>query len=163
MGSQAPLGTAGPRQCWRPSFPGPWESPYTKDAGTQPTLAHSLPFPGHLLLRALLGEGSGSERDGSGRGERVQQGTGHPPTGQSAHERQGGLCVGPLSGVCCSSLPHQATGDGVLMSASHSFSAGKFSVPLGTKVPEPMCSRNPKCHGLRFKINAIATVCVFCV
>lgn len=45
-----------------------------------------------------------------------------------------------------------------------SLEPGKFYVPLGAKVPEPMYSGNPKCHDQRwtFKMYAIERVCVFC-
>lgn len=61
---------------------------------------------------------------GAPQGGRCSRGPDHTPTGQPAHEGQGGLCVWPWPGViCCSSVPHQAADNSTPMRISHSLPA----------------------------------------
>lgn len=115
--------------------------PYAKDADTGQNPVCCLPFPAYLLLQMLL---KGKDGKVGGRKERVQQGT----CQRDNELTKGRVGCGLGLDLVSAALPYLTR---QLATASPReqvtpLEPGKFYVPLGTKVPEPTHSGNPKCH-----------------
>lgn len=164
MGRWKPPRIASPSQYWLPSLlpasPGLGMVLHTKDADTGQSPVCSLPLP--CLPPAAGAPQKGKDAKVGGRKGQVQPRT--CPLVQPTPERQGGLWAWPSSCVCCcSSYLTRQLATASPRERATPLEPGKFCVPLGTKVPEPAYSGNPKCHTPRwtFKMYAIERVRVF--